>query len=77
MSLFVRYAGRLVPRLVFEPDDRQRGSCWRCGGTGKVIESLDDELPDEVIPCPYCRILCQGCGKYVKKSGHACAGEKP
>jgi hypothetical protein len=76
MRGWVRDGDRLWPRFLCEPPDNPPpGACWECGGTGKVILSLDAERPDEVWPCQSCRIYCKPCGRYVPRAGHECKGK--
>jgi hypothetical protein len=51
--------------------------CPRCDGTGYLIDSYDPERYDLVTHCDTCQMKCKACGKWVKKTGHACTEKQP
>jgi hypothetical protein len=57
---------------VLPPLDLKPGVCVHCGGLGAVPEMIDEELPDAMVPCDWCRVYCKACDKYVLKTGHDC-----
>jgi hypothetical protein len=67
---------KLVPSfLCVPPLDVPKGACSRCGGSGSIPESIDEDLPDEMVPCFMCQTFCRACSDWVKKSGHECKGK--
>jgi hypothetical protein len=73
MSRMVRYGGQLFPRGLFEPPlNPPRGACVHCGGLGHVPEQIDEDLPDEMVPCSWCQIYCRKCKRWVTKKDHVC-----
>jgi hypothetical protein len=70
----VNYGGKLMPACLFDGSiDSPPGSCGRCGGSGVVRETIDEERHDEMVPCYTCQAYCKPCGKYRRK-GHECRG---
>ena len=67
----VYYGGELLPRELFDMPGPP-GSCPRCGGMGRVPESIDRELPDVMVPCDMCQMWCGRCKQWVAKKGHQC-----
>jgi hypothetical protein len=75
MSRFVRWGDSLLPRTLVEPDP-QTGVCPQCGGLGVYPDVIDDEQPEEMVPCWRCRKFCAACGQWVKKEGHRCVMDR-
>jgi hypothetical protein len=58
MSPKVEFHGREWPRSLFTPPEPiPPGACPRCGGLRVVIQVIDAEGPDVVVPCPRCRAI--------------------
>ena len=75
MSRQVKWRGMLIPRGMFDAaldGPLKPGQCVHCGGTGERAETIDDELPDAVVPCYWCQEFCKVCNQYRKKGGHVC-----
>jgi hypothetical protein len=78
MSRLVQWGDKIMPRSLFEADlSHQADSCTVCGGATVMVEQIDDERLDVVVPCWGCRMYCRDCRKYVKKNGHQCAVAVP
>ena len=76
MSRFVRWGDNLLPRALVEPDPAQTGVCPQCGGLGVYPDVIDDEQPEEMVPCWRCRKFCAACGRWVNKEGHRCVMDR-
>jgi hypothetical protein len=76
MSLWVKDGGHLWPRTIFEDPNPKPGACPLCGGTGRLVESIDPERHDVLVACHRCQVFCKACDKHVRKSGHACKGAR-
>lgn len=73
MANWVSHRGKLWSRSFFEPSaDSKAGACPRCGDLGLVPASISDERYDVLVPCNDCRIFCQPCQRWVRRSGHEC-----
>ena len=70
----VKYGGHLYPSNPFDDPAAplKPGACTWCGGTGLRAESINDNRPDELVPCFACQRFCKACGKY-RKVGHQCS----
>jgi hypothetical protein len=67
---------KLVPSFLTEPLlNPPKGACTRCGGSGSIPESIDEDLPDEMVPCFMCQEYCKTCADW-KKKGHECKGKE-
>lgn len=74
---FVRDGKHLYPAFLFdEPVNRPPGACPRCYGSGKIRETIDEELPDEMVPCFMCMTFCKVCRAWVKKTEHECKEQR-
>ena len=73
---FVEEGGHIVPRVLYEPASLGPYKCRTCCDTGVLIERIDEERFDTVIPCPTCRMFCKACNKTVRRVGHKCASKE-
>ena len=73
---FVRDGDQFVPRVLFEPPGLGPYSCKICRDTSVLIERIDEERHDVLVPCWSCRRYCKPCDKYVPKEGHACPAKE-
>lgn len=73
MSRYVRWGDRLLPRALAEPvEPKYEPACTVCGDMGIVLETIDEDRHDVVLPCWACKRFCKACGKWVAKRGHKC-----
>jgi hypothetical protein len=77
MSRYVQVGKHIFPASMFEPDLKPPpGACKQCGGRGSLVETIDSERFDVLVPCWSCQTFCKTCNRYVKKGGHECKGAK-
>ena len=52
-----------------------KGTCVHCGGSGRRLESIDDERLPVDVPCDFCQAFCKACNAYRRK-GHQCPARR-
>lgn len=70
---WVKWNGKLMARPFVDDALQIKGACVECGGLGVVPMEIDEERPDEMVPCWKCREKCRACGAYFRKgTEHLC-----
>ena len=54
MADYVEHKGRIVPAVVFAPNEDRIPDCKVCGDVGLVRETLDDDRLDVMVKCWSC-----------------------